>query len=61
MKHSMRALLQGEALASRDVMLFFLLHGSEIMQPLVKPAVGHYLRTYQDLVDTLSHKADGFL
>ena len=32
--------------------LFFLLHGSEIMQPLVKPAVGHHLKQ-QPLVQPL--------
>ena len=41
--------------------LFFLLHDSKIMQPLIKPTVRRHLRTCQDLVDTLSHKAAGFL
>ena len=31
------------------------------MQPLIKPTVRRHLRTCQDLVDTLSHKAAGFL
>lgn len=51
----MPALLQGEGLASRDVMPsipLLLLHDSKIMQPLIKPTVRRHLRTY---------KADGVL
>lgn len=54
MKRGIRALLQG------GHALLCLLHASKIMQPLIKSAVGRHLITYQDLVDTLSHKAMAF-
>ena len=54
MKRGIRALLQG----GHD--LLCLLHASKIMQPLIKSALRRRLITYQDLVDTLSHRADGF-
>ena len=54
MKRGIRALLQG----GHD--LLCLLQASKIMQSLIKSAVGRHLITYQDLVDTLPHRADGF-
>ena len=52
---------KGKALQVVTSCPLLLLHDSKIMQPLIKPTVRRHLRTSQGLVDTLSHKADGFL